>query len=158
MRLVCVFTGFALHLALEFSNHMANILLRFLNQLRGKIRSTSSGSSIFYDCPNVENVCVCSLSEDRETLIKWSFNISFIFEAASGVAIVSTTSSEPQPKIYVPLFYFVLPDIFSTKVAISVISTMFIFFFFFPKFLQELSELLFSSFASYPIILTHFMY
>ena len=30
--------------------------------------------------------------------------------------------------------------------------------FFFPKFLQELSELLLSSFASYPIILKHFMH
>ena len=46
-RLVCVITGFALHLALEFSRHMVNIFLRFLNQLRGQIQSTSSGSSIF---------------------------------------------------------------------------------------------------------------
>ena len=47
MRLVCVITGFALHLALDFSRHMTNILLRFLNQLRGQIRPTSSENSIF---------------------------------------------------------------------------------------------------------------
>jgi len=46
-RLLCLSTGFTLHLALEFSRHMTNILLRFLNQLRRQIRSTSSGISIF---------------------------------------------------------------------------------------------------------------
>jgi len=46
-RLVCLITGFTLHLALEFSRHMTNILLRFLNQLRRQIRSTPSGISIF---------------------------------------------------------------------------------------------------------------
>ena len=75
-----------------------------------------------------------------------------------GGAIFSTTYSETQLKIYGPLCHFVLPDISSTKVAISEISTIFRFFSFFPKFLQELSELLYSSFASYPIILKHFMY
>jgi len=152
-RLDCLITGFTLHLALEFSRHMTNILLRFLNQLRRQIRSTSSGISIFLSLSKRIKVCVCSLSEDRETLIKGSFIISFIFEAVTGGAIFSSISSEPQLKIYGPLCYFVLPDIFRTKVAISVISTIFRFFFFFPKFLQELSEFLFFSFASCLIIL-----
>jgi len=140
-------------LGFEFSRHMTNILLRFLNQLRRQIRSTSSGISIFLSLSKRIKVCVCSLSEDRETLIKGSFIISFIFEAVTGGAIFSSISSEPQLKIYGPLCYFVLPDIFRTKVAISVISTIFRFFFFFPKFLQELSEFLFFSFASCLIIL-----
>jgi hypothetical protein len=46
-RLVCLITGFTLHLDLEFSSHRTNILLRFLNQLRRQIRSTPSGISIF---------------------------------------------------------------------------------------------------------------
>lgn len=62
---------------------------------------------------------------------------------------------KPQLKIYGPLCCMVLPDILRTKVAVYVISTNFRFFFFFLKFLQELSELLFFSFASHPIILKH---
>ena len=158
LSLVCVITGIALQLALEFPRHIVKIFLPFYNQLRKQIRSTSSGTSVFLSLSKVENICVCSLSDDWESLIKWTFIISFIFEAASGGVIVSTTQSERQLKIYGPLCYFVLPDIFSTKVAISVISTFFRFFFFFPKFLQELSELLLPSFASYPITLKHFMY
>ena len=95
-RLLCLITGFTLHLALEFSRHMTNILLRFFNQLRRQIRSTSSGISIFLSLSKPIKVCVCILSEDRETLIKLPFIISFIFEAAPGGAIVSTTSSETE--------------------------------------------------------------
>lgn len=80
---------------------------------------------------------------ERETLLKWLFIISFIFEAASEGAKVSTNLSESQLKIYGPVCYFVLPNIFRTKVTIAVISTIFRFFLFFLRFLQELSELLF---------------
>jgi len=46
-RLLCLSTGFTLHVALEFSRHRNNILFRFLNQFRRQIRSTSSGITIF---------------------------------------------------------------------------------------------------------------
>ena len=114
-RLVCFITGFALHLALEFSMHMTNILLRFLNQLRRQIRSTSSGRSIFL-----------SLSKRRKRLClqfirgPWNFDKMIIYYF---VYIWSSIWRRHPLKHFIraatenlwPCMYFVLPDIFREK-------------------------------------------
>jgi len=65
-RLDCLITGFKLHLALEFSRHIPNILFAFLNQLRRQIRSTSSGISIFLSLSKrIKRLCLQFIRRPR---------------------------------------------------------------------------------------------
>jgi hypothetical protein len=157
-RLVCVITCFVLHLALEFSRHMAIILLTFLNQLHRQIRSMFSGISIFLSLSKRrKRLCLLFIRRprnfDKVIIYYFVYICSSIWCSHRFNHFIWTAGENLWP-----FFYFVLPDIFREIVAISVISTNFRSFFFFLKFLQELSDFLFSSFASYPKILKNFMY
>jgi len=90
--------------------------------------------------------------------LKWPFIISFIFEAASGGNHLFNQFIRNAAENLWPSMLFCTLWHIQDKSSYLIISTIFRFFLVFPKFLQELSEFLFYSFASCHIILKQFMY
>jgi hypothetical protein len=107
MRLPCFVhqdAVFVHHTALEVSRETANILLHFLNQYVGHTQSQGLEEIhfVFLTVKTIDDCCVCSLSEDRETLIHQLSIVMFLSEAEAGAVVLSTTSSEEQLKTHGP--------------------------------------------------------